>query len=62
LVCTRSLQIKYFWETDVYSDDPFTPEVEPAIPFIVGMLINNNGSGTASNVQVRSFPSTSVRV
>ena len=28
-----ALHVKYFWERDVYSDDPFTEEIEPAVPF-----------------------------
>lgn len=49
-----SLRVKYFWERDVFSDDPFTPEVEPAQPFSIGLMMTNAGYGTAHNVRVTS--------
>ncbi len=47
-----SLHLKYFWQKDVYSDDPFTPEVEPAEPFSLGLVMENRGAGTADNVRI----------
>ncbi|EDQ89805.1 uncharacterized protein MONBRDRAFT_24936 [Monosiga brevicollis MX1] len=48
------LQIKYFWDSIVYSDDPFTEEVEPAIPFSLAVMIHNDGAGTARDMQIVS--------
>jgi len=46
------LRVKYFWEKYVYSDDPFTPAVEPARPFAVGLMMSNVGAGVANNVRI----------
>ncbi|MHB9035901.1 MAG: fibronectin type III domain-containing protein [Armatimonadota bacterium] len=48
------LTLDYFWQRDVYSDDPFTPEVEPAEPFSLGLIMANSGYGTARNVKITS--------
>jgi hypothetical protein len=49
------LYLKYFHARDVYSDDPFTPGVvEPAIPYQLGLLIENRGYGDAFNVNILS--------
>jgi hypothetical protein len=48
------LVVDYFWEQIVYSDDPFTPEIEPAIPFGVGLRMKNVGLGDARNVRITS--------
>ncbi len=50
-----NLVVKYFLERDVYSDDPFTPDVvEPAIPFSLGLMMTNTGAGIANNVRITS--------
>ncbi|MFM7259247.1 MAG: CARDB domain-containing protein [bacterium] len=49
-----SLSLQYFIETQVYSDDPFTPEIEPMIPFSLGLWAKNNGGGTAGQVKIES--------
>jgi hypothetical protein len=49
-----SLKVKYFLERDVYGDDPFTPQNEPAVPFSLGLLITNQGYGSAKNFRVTS--------
>jgi hypothetical protein len=49
-----SLHLKYFLEREVYSDDPVTPEVEPAVPFSLGLLMSNTGAGIAKNVRITS--------
>lgn len=41
------LTLDYFLPSDVYADDPFTAEEEPAIPFILGVRIKNTGLGTS---------------
>ncbi|MGP1345991.1 MAG: CARDB domain-containing protein [Phycisphaerales bacterium] len=54
VVPNPSLELKYFLETDVFSDDPFTPEIEPAVPFSLGLLIANNGAGVAKDLSIES--------
>jgi uncharacterized membrane protein YgcG len=49
-----SLNLQYFWQRDVYSDDPFTPQVEPAEPADVGVLVQNVGYGAANNLSITS--------
>jgi hypothetical protein len=48
------LQVKYFHQRDVFADDPFTPIVEPSIPFSLAVMIQNTGQGVANNVQITS--------
>lgn len=45
-----SLYFHYFWEREVYGDDPFTDEVEPSEPFDLGVLVTNKGYGVANNM------------
>ncbi|MCK4660463.1 MAG: hypothetical protein KAV82_13155, partial [Phycisphaerae bacterium] len=49
-----SLIVKYFWQRDVFSDDPFTEEIEPSEPFSLGLSMTNQGYGEACNVRVAS--------
>jgi Lectin C-type domain/Bacterial pre-peptidase C-terminal domain/CARDB len=49
-----NLQLDYFLQRDVYSDDPFTPEVEPAEPFALGLVVRNTGHGKAVNFRITS--------
>ena len=48
------LSINYFHQKDVFSDDPFTEEVEPAEPFTLGIMVTNSGAGTAYNFNITS--------
>jgi len=48
------LDVKYFLQREVMSDDPFTPAVEPAEPFSLGLMMVNRGYGTARNTTVTS--------
>ncbi len=48
------LALEYFQQRDVYSDDPFTPELEPAEPFALGLRVHNRGAGLARNFQIAS--------
>ncbi len=48
------LELKYFQQRDVYSEDPFTVETEPAEPFALGLLVKNNGAGAAKNFRITS--------
>ncbi|MCI0538539.1 MAG: Ig-like domain-containing protein, partial [Verrucomicrobiales bacterium] len=49
-----NLLIDYFHQRDVFSDDPFTDEIEPSIPFTLGVMVNNTGKGEARNVRIIS--------
>ncbi len=49
-----SLFFKYFLQSPVYSDNPFSPEVEPAEPFSLGLMVTNAGLGTADNLRITS--------
>lgn len=46
--------LHYFLERDVLGDDIFTSEVEPSIPAKLGLMIENNGYGEATNVRIES--------
>lgn len=46
------LVLDYFLVRDVYSDDPFTPGIEPAEPFPLGLMVRNNGKGVADNFRI----------
>ena len=48
------LYIKYFHQRDVYADDPFTPQIEPSIPFSLAVMVENRGKGTARNMRITS--------
>ncbi|MFA9460821.1 Ig domain-containing protein [Thiohalorhabdus sp. Cl-TMA] len=48
------LSLDYFLKRQVYADDPFTDEKEPARPFTLGVRIRNNGNGPAGDVSIDS--------
>ena len=48
------LDLIYFHQRDVISDDPFTEEIEDAEPFALGVLIKNSGGGAAHNLRIES--------
>ena len=48
------LVLDYFLPNDVYGDDAFTPEIEPPVPFSLGVRVKNNGFGTAKNLRIKS--------
>ncbi len=49
------LVLNYFLERVVYSDDPFTNDIiEPAEPFALGLILQNQGKGTAHRVKITS--------
>lgn len=48
------LTLDYFLPKDVYSDDPFTEAVEPAVPFTLGVRITNSGEGVSSKTMIES--------
>ena len=49
-----SLHVHYFWEKNVIGDDPFTDEVEPSVPFTLGVAVTNSGYGTAYSLKITS--------
>ena len=49
-----SLLVHYFWERYVIGDDPFTDEIEPSVPFTLGVAVKNAGHGTAYSLQITS--------
>jgi hypothetical protein len=48
------LFLDYYLQRIVYSDHPFTPEVEEAEPFSLGLLVRNTGFGPARNLRITS--------
>ena len=48
------LYLTYFHSREVFSDDPFTPQIEPPIPFQLAILIENKGYGDAKDVNILS--------
>lgn len=57
-----NLNLKYFFERDVYGDDPFTENViEPSVPFVLGLMVGNTGAGSAYNMTIQSAQPTIVR-
>lgn len=49
-----NLTLKYYHQRDVYSDDPFTDPIEPAVPFSLGVIVENSGAGPARNLSITS--------
>ncbi len=49
-----ALSLDYFLTREVYGDDAFTPEIEPPVPFSLGVRVRNNGQGTARHVAIDS--------
>lgn len=48
------LTLDYFIPINVYGDDAFSPEIEPPIPFGLGVRVGNNGTGTAKSLKIES--------
>ncbi len=48
------LVVKYFHQRDVFADDPFTPEIEPSLPYSLAVEVLNVGYGTARSLQISS--------
>ena len=48
------LYLHYFQQRDVIGDDPFTEAIESSEAFALGMLVSNQGKGTANNLEVIS--------
>jgi len=48
------LTLDYFLPSEVYGDDAFSPEIEPPIPFSLGVRVQNNGFGVAKSLKIDS--------
>ncbi len=48
------LTLDYFLPRDVYADDAFTLEIEPPVPFTLGVRVKNDGYGAARNLKIDS--------
>jgi|GEM_PF-1647902 len=48
------LHVKYFHQRDVFADDPYTPAIEPSIPYSLGVLVQNQGYGVAHDFKITS--------
>ncbi|HEY6898248.1 MAG TPA: hypothetical protein VI279_13380 [Rhodocyclaceae bacterium] len=48
------LTLDYFITKDVIADDPLTPEIEPAVPFTLGVRVKNTGAAVAKNLKIDS--------
>lgn len=48
------LELVYFLEKYIKGDDPMTSEVEPSIPFSLGLLLFNTGYGVAKQLRILS--------
>ena len=49
-----SLDLKYFHQRDVLSDDPHTDAIEPAQPYKLAVMVENNGFGDARDLRIIS--------
>jgi len=49
-----ALTLKYFHQRDVFSDDPHTDKIEPAIPYKLAVMVENSGFGEARNLRIIS--------
>ncbi len=48
------LTLDYFLPNIVNGDDPFTPQIEPAEPFSLGVRVKNTGYGPANKLKIES--------
>lgn len=48
------LVLDYFLTEEIIGDDAFTQEVEPPVPYTLGLRISNTGAGVARSVQMDS--------
>jgi len=48
------LYLKYFHQRDVFADDPFTDPIEPSLPYVLGVMVENRGRGSARNFSITS--------
>lgn len=55
-----ALSLDYFLTRQLIADDAFTPAIEPAEPFTLGIRVRNNGAAPARNVRIDSAQPTIV--
>ncbi|HEX8198944.1 MAG TPA: hypothetical protein VF590_00550, partial [Isosphaeraceae bacterium] len=48
------LNVHYFHQRDVFSDDPFTDVIEPSQPYSLAVLVKNDGAGEAKDLTITS--------
>jgi hypothetical protein len=48
------LVLDYFLPAEVFGDDAFTEEIEPPIPFCLGVRVTNTGHGAARSLKIDS--------
>lgn len=48
------LELVYFHEYDIFGDDPFTPQIEPSVPYHLAVLVKNVGYGEALDFKILS--------
>ncbi|HZR18708.1 MAG TPA: CARDB domain-containing protein [Verrucomicrobiae bacterium] len=48
------LVVRYFHDRNVFADDPFTPQIEPSIPYSLAVQVNNVGHGPAHSLSISS--------
>jgi hypothetical protein len=48
------LNVDYFLQHDVYSQDPFVSQYEPPIPFGLGIIVHNDGLGLCDDFTITS--------
>lgn len=48
------ITLDYFLPSDVYSDDAVTSDIEPPVPFSLGVRVKNSGHGTTKNLKIDS--------
>lgn len=46
------LVVRYFHDRNVFADDPFTPQIEPSVPFSLAVQVNNVGHGSARALSI----------
>jgi hypothetical protein len=54
------LYVKYFHQRDVFADDPYTPQIEPSIPYSLAVMVQNHGYGIAHDFKITSAQPTIV--
>lgn len=48
------ITLDYFLTREVIANDPFTPEIEPPVPYTLGLRAVNNGEGAARDFRIAS--------
>ena len=48
------LKVDYFLPRDLEADDAFTNQIEPEVPFYLGVRVSNIGHGTANKLKIES--------